>query len=111
MFKKSERLSKSEFTHFFGVGARRHTKHLTVITFPYPNPNLKVAVVVGKKVAKSAVRRNTLKRRVSASLRKVLEQQSAGVFIVLVKPSFATLPRKTAEQEVVNAIAQVMKSA
>lgn len=108
MFKKNERLNRSEFTHFFAVGTKKHTKHLTFITSPATS--LKVSVVVGKKVAKSAVKRNTLKRRVYAALRRTIGQQQE-VVIVVVKPSLATLSRKTAEMEINEAIAQVLKSA
>jgi ribonuclease P protein component len=108
MFKKSERLSRSEFTHFFGVGTKKHFKHLTIITFP--SPSLKVSVVVGKKVAKSAVKRNGIKRRVYAILRKRIGAYQ-GVLIVVAKPSLSTLPRKVAETEISEVIAQVLKSA
>jgi ribonuclease P protein component len=108
MFKKSERLSRVEFTHFFGVGTKKHSKHLTFICSP--TSHLKVAVVVGKKVAKSAVKRNTLKRRVYATLRRGLGEYQ-GALIVIVKPTFASLPRKDAEIEVKTMIAQVAKCA
>lgn len=108
MFKKRERLNRSEFSHYFEIGLRKHSKYLTFIILP--SPTRKVAVVVGKKVAKSAVKRNTIRRRVYAVLRKQL-QNYHGVFIVLVKPSLAALPRKAAELEVITAIAQVTKSA
>ena len=109
MFKKGERLNRSEFTHFFSVGKKSHSKYLTFITSPYPT--LKVSVVVGKKVAKSAVKRNTIKRRVYATLRKMIVGQHQGVVIVVVKPNFSTLPRKMSETEICQAIAQVLKSA
>lgn len=109
MFKKTERLSRSEFTHYFTVGTKKHFKHFTCVTSP--TSSRKVAVVVGKKVAKSAVKRNTTRRRVYDALRKELDQQYKGVLIVIVKPSFATLSRKDAVSEVTTMIAQVLKSA
>ncbi len=110
MFKKSERLSRSEFTHFFEVGKRRHFPHFTLIQYPYSG--CKVAVVVGKKVAKSAVQRNRFKRRISATLYQELAKlKYSGVLIILVKPLYHTLTRKLADTEVKNAIAQVIKSA
>ena len=107
MFKKAHRLSTREFNHFFSAGKKHHSKHLTIIT--HPHPTLKVAVVVGKKVSKSAVKRNVYKRRVLALLKEVLGDQS-GVYIVLVKPTFATLARKVATQEVQSAVAGLPKS-
>lgn len=110
MFKKSERLSRSEFSAYFKTGKRHHFPHLTIIT--YPLSNRKVSVVVGKKVAKSAVRRNIIKRKVNAVLRSVLtENNFQGVLIVVLKPAFSSLSRKVAEDIVRESIAQVLKSA
>lgn len=108
MFKKNERLSKSEFSHFFAVGIRKHSKHITIITAPFPT--LKVSAVVGKKVFKSAVKRNMIKRRVYATLRKDIGNHT-GVYIIVIKPSFSSLSRKLAAAEVSQMIAQVVKSA
>ncbi len=110
MFKKSERLSRSEFTYFFGVGKRLHFPYFTLIQYPYAGR--KVAVVVGKKVAKSAVQRNRFKRRINATLYKELtKEHHSGILIVLVKPPYRTITRKQADAEVRKAIAQVIKSA
>ena len=110
MFKKNERLSGSEFTAFFPVGKRHNFPHLTIITLPHSTR--KVGVVVGKKVAKSAVRRNVLKRRIYASLRLALVAKNyQGIFIVLAKPSYNSLPRSTAEELLDKSIAQVLKTA
>jgi ribonuclease P protein component len=108
MFKKSERLNRPEFTHFFSVGTKKHYKHLTLITAP--SPTRKVAVVVGKKVAKSAVKRNTIRRRILATLRQGLEKKTPSVFIVIVKPTFATLTKKEAAETTIEMIAQAVKS-
>lgn len=106
MFKKTERLTQAEFTEFFKRGRRHHFKHLTVITAPHPAR--KVAVVAGKKVAKSAVRRNLLRRRVYATLRAVLPPGHTGVLIVLLKPAFASLARQQAATKVREAISEVI---
>lgn len=69
-------------------------------------------MVVSKKVAKSAVRRNTLRRRVYAELRHVMKDSSfAGILIMIAKPNLATLPRKTAQAAIAAAVAQALKSA
>ena len=110
MFKKSARLSRSEFSNYFKTGKRHHSKHLTIITLPHPT--LKVAVVVSKKVSPAAVRRNTLKRRVYASLRINLEDLSyQGVMILILKPSYDSLSRKKADELLRQSIAQAVKSA
>ena len=110
MFKKTERLSRSEFTSYFNAGKKHHTPQLTIIT--HPLPSRKVAVVVGKKVAKSAVRRNTLKRRVFAILRSELtEMNYQGVVIIILKPPCNSLSRTTMADIIQKAIAQVLKNA
>jgi ribonuclease P protein component len=110
MFKKNERLDRSEFAAFFPVGKRHNFPHLTIIILTHPTR--KVGVVVGKKVAKSAVRRNALKRRIYALLRLILvENNYQGIFIVLVKPSYNSLSRSTAEELLDKSIAQVLKTA
>ncbi len=108
MFKKSNRLTKSEFEEYYKIGRKIHLPHLTIVI--HKIPTLKTAVVAGKKVAKSAVRRNTLKRRVNAILRKQVTKD-LGVLIIILKPSFNSLPRKTAEEFVQQSIAQVLKGA
>lgn len=110
MLKRSQRLSKAEFDRIFKTGKRFHFPHLSIIHSP--NDSLRCSVVVGKKVAKSAVRRNTIRRRIYGQLSHVLVAEGrTGDFIILVKPSFASLGRKTANEIVVESIAQAMKSA
>ncbi len=109
MFKKTERLTRSEFSEYFKSGQRHNFKYCTVVTFPLTA--LKTSVVVGKKVAKAAIKRNTFKRRVYALLRKVvLGSEYQGVVIVILKPTYASLPRKVAEDFLNQSIAQALKS-
>lgn len=108
MFKKSERLSRSEFSEYFRIGKRHHFSHCTIITAPHQTR--KAAVVVGKKVAKSAVRRNTIKRRVYAALRALLPASHQGVIIILIKPTYNSLTRQAADSSLRESIAEVLKS-
>ncbi len=109
MFKKTERLSRSEFSQYFKAGHKNNFKHLTVVTADINT--LKVVVVVGKKVAKSAVKRNKIRRRVYASLYDLLAKgKQKGVFIVIVKPTYTSLPRRVADEFLIGSIAQVLKS-
>lgn len=86
-FKKSQRLSQSEFTTYFKHGRRFHSPALQLIYTPLP-ASFHGAVVVGKKVAKRAVVRNQLRRKVYAHLyHHTRRQKLTGVFIVVVKPS------------------------
>jgi ribonuclease P protein component len=97
MLKKANRLSRTQFSEYFRSGKRHHFEHLTIIYSP--TVVFIAAVVVGKKVAKSAVRRNTLKRRVVARLVQVrTESATTGVFIIIIKPSFNSLSRAAADE-------------
>ncbi len=109
MFKKTKRLTQSEFSEYFKIGKRHNSPAFTIVT--HPLPSLKVSVVVGKKVAKSAVKRNLIKRRVYASLRRELVgSEFSGVLIVLIKPSYNDFNRKTADAALLQAFAQVVKN-
>ena len=66
--------------------------------------------MVGKKVAKKAVVRNTIRRRVYAQIRAVcLAAEVTGVFIILIKPAYTELSRKEALVDISKHIAQVIK--
>jgi len=107
MFKKVNRLTTKEFSEFYKSGKKAHSKHLTFVFKEFDT--LKVAVVVGKKVAKSAVRRNVLKRRALASLKSIIENKT-GIFIIILKPTYSSLPRKTAEKVLREEFALLNKS-
>lgn len=109
MFKKTERLTKLEFNSVFKSGRRFNSAHLTVVYSP--DTSLHASVVVGKKVARQAVRRNTLRRRIYARLRLILKANSVtGVYIVILKPSYNSLGRKAADQFLTESIAEMLKS-
>ena len=86
MLKKTERLSRSEFTHYFKIGKRINSEYFTIVISPALT--FKAVAVVGKKVHKEAVDRNRLKRQVYAQL-QVWRKSVVGVYLVLVKPPLA----------------------
>lgn len=109
MFKKMERLSRTEFDAVFKSGKRHHFPELTIITFPANTR--KVAVVVGKKVSKLAVRRNNIKRRIYAAMyRFMLIKPYEGAMVVIVKPTYNQNSRKVADAIITKSIAQVIKT-
>jgi ribonuclease P protein component len=108
MFKKNQRLSKPEFSEYFEKGVKHHFKHFSIVTTPLSS--LKVSVVVGKKVAKLAVRRNKLRRRIYAQLKKLSENHCLhGVLIIIAKPSYNSLLRKSGSAELSQSITEVLK--
>ena len=100
MFKKSERLNRIKFTEYFKTGRRFHSENFTLIFTP--TPLRATAVVVGKKVFKNAVDRNTLRRRVYAALRSQLARDAttSGVYIIISKPSAKNIPKSAIVIEV-----------
>lgn len=109
MFKKTERLGRDQFDTFFKTGKRHHFEHATLVFSPYPT--LHVSVVVSKKVHKSAVQRNTLRRRIYAQFRTLKQRNCSGVFIVILKPSFKTLTRLEAKERIAELIERIVKPA
>ena len=90
-------MTRSDFAHYFTTGTRIHAPHATLLIAPYPTR--KLAVVVSKKVAKSAVTRNTLRRRVY----HLLASETTGLqngWIILLKPSITRLTRQQATDEI-----------
>ena len=109
MLKKTQRVSRADFATFFKKGNRHHSDHATVVVSPFPT--FHGSVVVSKKVSKLAVTRNTLRRRVYAQLAALKKQNHTGVYIVVLKPSFATLTKSEAAEQMARLIVRTVKSA
>ena len=105
MLKSNERMTRQEFSAVFKEGQRTHTPFFQVIYIP--QRDRKVAVVVSKKVAKSAVRRNELRRRLYALFEKLT---MVGHYIVLVKPSLGTLTKTKQQDEFMKAVCKYTHS-
>jgi ribonuclease P protein component len=109
MLAKAERLGRTDFAQFFKAGKRFHGDYVTIVYSPYPT--LHASVVVSKKVAKSAVKRNLIRRRIYAQLRAALHHTHPGVFIVLVKPTFSTLTKTDTHETLSQLIGRIVKPA
>ena len=109
MLKKTERLSRTDFNSFFKKGRRYHGEQCSIVFTPYLT--LHASVVVGKKVHKQAVVRNTLRRRVYSQLYTLKNLNQSGVFIVILKPTFNTLTRKAAHAHLRELIERIVKPA
>lgn len=109
MFKKSERLNRIKFTEYFKRGQRFHSENFTLIFTPAPLRS--TAVVVGKKVFKSAVDRNTLRRRVYAAIRSHLERDgtTSGIYIIISKPNAKHIAKSAIVIELGTLLASVGK--
>ncbi len=109
MLKKKERLTRKEFDRFFSIGKRLHSPYLQLIYAE--NDTFHGAVVVGKKVAKKAVDRNTLRRRLYAQVYRDLRLFTPpAVYILVAKAGFAALSRKAASAEASDLLQKVQKT-
>jgi ribonuclease P protein component len=105
MLSKSQRLTRSEFSHHFKTGRRINSPYATLIVSPHTR--FHGAVVVSKKVQRQAVQRNRLRRRAYSQLYNIAKHNQTGVYIFVLKPKLALLT-KTQQHEALKAlIAQV----
>jgi ribonuclease P protein component len=109
MLSRTARLSRHDFARYFASGRRYQSPALTVLYTPHTR--LMGTVVVSKKVSKSAVVRNTLRRRLYATLQTYAKVNGcAGVVIVVAKPTLATLPRTAQHEALTSLLSQALKS-
>ncbi len=109
MVPASRRLPRNDFLNYSQRGRRYHSTHLTVVHTP-TKELAKTAVVVSKKVTKSAVARNRLRRRLYATLMASSAYQGTGVYVVLTKSGAATVPRMTLRSELIDILASITKA-
>ncbi len=103
MLKKQQRLSTASFNEVFKIGRRLHTPYFQVVYLQ--STDFHASVVVGKKVAKTAVLRNRLRRQVYGVLSRCQHpDQLPYTLIVIAKPPLGGLVRRevvTAAHELV----------
>ena len=105
MLKKQERLTKSQFDRSFSLGKRVHSPELQIIY--HPSPSFHGAAVVGKKVYKSAVARNRLRRQIYGALYRYHKQHPLpGTVIMIAKPPM----KEVAQKQVAPKVHEVLAS-
>jgi ribonuclease P protein component len=94
MLRKTQRLRTAGFNEVFKVGRRFHTPHFQIIALK--SADFHASVVVGKKVYKTAVARNRLRRQVYGALYRV-HQVTPLLYTVIVvaKPSLKAIPQRS----------------
>lgn len=106
MLPKKKRLTTAEFNRFFSSGKRFHSTSLQLIYSPHPT--FHGSVVVGKKVYKSAVKRNKLRRQLYDLLRNQESGlETKGVFIITTKPAAKEADFKTLKVELSNLLGKL----
>lgn len=108
MMRKKERLSRAEFNRFFSMGKRQNSPFFQLIYLPYSTRH--ASVVVSKKVEKTAVGRNKLRRRVYDIIRVYTHRENVtGVFILIAKPAAKTLTFPALKADIIHLIGRVTK--
>lgn len=82
-------LAPAEFTQVFKSGRRRSDSCFTVIAAPGPGPTARLGLAVSRKVSRSAVQRNRIKRLVRESFRKHSANLPALDIVVMARPGAA----------------------
>lgn len=95
MLPKENRLKREDFNTLKG-GKRIVTEHFSCTS--HPSPVLKVAVVISKKVAKRAVDRHLLKRRIHSVIHK--KSPLAAVYNIYVRKNSPALTYAQIEEEI-----------
>jgi ribonuclease P protein component len=109
MLPKRQRLSRTEFSSIFPLTRRFFNSGVTLHYREYPD-FLKVSVVVGKKVSKSAVDRNRIRRQVYAAIfRCIASEKCTGYYIFVLTPPFTAVSKKSHDGVIKNLLAQALK--
>lgn len=109
MVATQNRISRAQFPTYFTSGKRFHSEHFTVVYTKATD--FQVSVVVSKKVAKSAVDRNRLRRRAYGVVERLgKESTMSGVYIILLKPGALKVTRLALQSELTALLAQIEKA-
>jgi len=101
MLKKLNRLKhRREIKFIFRRGSVASSQYLTLRYHPNRTQNSRIVIVISTKVAKSAVRRNRLRRRLQGLIKQYLNSFKAGSdLILIVKKDFYQLTPHQLKQE------------
>ncbi len=102
MLPKKRRISRALFSELLKERNFVYSEHFTLrFSFPKEGSISKVGVSVSKKVSKSAVKRNSVRRRVYTAISKILPQTSQGLFLLIAKPGAEKLKGDVLMKEMV----------
>ncbi len=108
MLKKSHRLTQKEFAHFWTAGQRYQSEYFTIVA-SFADA-CKVAVVAGKKVAKTATERNRIRRQVYGVIEEILPiQDSKIISIIVIKKPYILLPDGEKRKALRAELARILK--
>jgi ribonuclease P protein component len=109
MVATQNRVSRAQFPAYFASGKRFHSEYFTIVYTKATD--FRVSVVVSKKVAKSAVDRNRLRRRAYGVVERFGKERSmSGIYIVLYKPGALKASRIELQSQIATLLAQIEKA-
>jgi ribonuclease P protein component len=109
MVPTNARISRAAFPAILKSGQRYHGTFVSAVAISSLSPQ--ISVVVSKKVAKSAVDRNRLRRRVyGVAERFIAEASLPATVIFLLKPGALRATRQVIAAETMALLAQITKS-
>lgn len=111
MLARTYRLRKnSDFQRLYKTGKRFATANLVLYYLPAKLDHSQIGFVVSKKISKSAVIRNTLRRRVSAIVEENFTKFTNPLqAIILIRSDFSALKPQDLQKEVKNLLSKVMQ--
>ncbi len=106
---KYNKLKKAEeFDLVFSKGRKLHTPYLTFITLK--SQQLEIGIVTSKKVAKSAVVRNKIKRQVKSTLQSMPETTSKYKLVISSKPDFINMDFAAKKEFVIKSLSKILET-
>jgi ribonuclease P protein component len=101
MFPKCSRIKKKDVLSVIKEGASYHSPSFLLKTLKNPLKTTLFAVIISKKVAKTAVSRNKNKRRVREAIKKQFKKMPQGCFyIIMLKKDLNNSVFKEIEREI-----------
>jgi ribonuclease P protein component len=91
MLSKKTRIPRTLFSELIRSPKYANSANFSLRFAPLTSPTPRIGVSVSKKVSKSAVDRNTVRRRVYSEVRPFLPKLKGGMFLFVAKPSALTL--------------------
>lgn len=108
MLAKKQRLTTEAFKRFFASGRRVHGTYVQLIYTSHDT--FHGAAVVGKKVARTAVARNKLRRRIYHALYTLTRSSGrTGVYILVAKPPALHASYTSLQHDIAELIGRVEK--
>ncbi len=110
MLPKKERFTRKSFSELVSHAARARAEHMSVTYRQTTDPLKKVSFVISKKVVKSAVERNTLRRRGYHAVSSFDQKLLRGLKIIFFfNKGVETLPYALLKKEIHTLLSQVKK--